>query len=48
MPGFYYLSVLVPGLSALLSTSAVSVVVPKALKKELINIAFLDSLGNYV
>ena len=41
-------SVLVPGLLALLSASAVSLALPKALKKELINVAFLDSLGNHV
>ena len=36
------------GLSALLSASAMSLTLPKALKKELINVAFLDSLSNHV
>ena len=43
-----YLSVLVPGLSAPPSASALSLTLPKVLKKELINIAFLDLLGNHV
>ena len=38
----------VPGLSAPLPASALSVALPKALKKELINVAFLDLLGNHV
>ena len=42
------MSVLVPGLSAPPSASAVSLALPKALKKELINIAFLDSLNNHI
>ena len=41
-------SVLVPGLSAPPSASAVSLALPKVLKKELINIAFLDSLSNHI
>ena len=41
-------SVLMLCLSAPLSASAVSVAVPKALKKKLINITFLNSLGNHV
>ena len=36
------MSVSLPGLSALLFVSVLSVLMPKALKKELINIAFLD------
>ena len=43
-----YMSMLVPGLSAPLSASAVFMALPKALKKELINVTFLDSLGNHV
>ena len=42
------MSVLVPGSSAPPSMSAMSLALPKALKKKLINIAFLDSLSNYV
>ena len=38
----------VPGLLAPPSTSALSLALPKVLKKELINIAFLDSLGNHL
>ena len=37
-----------PSLLPLLSASAVFVAVPKVLKKELINVAFLDSLSNHV
>ena len=44
----YCVSVLMLGSSAPPSTSAVSLALPKALKKKLINVAFLDSLGNYV
>ena len=43
-----YMSMLVPGLSAPLSASAVFMALPKALKKELINVTFLDSLSNHV
>ena len=43
-----FVSVLVPGLSAPPFASAVSLALPKTLKTELINVAFLDSLGNYV
>ena len=42
------MSVLIPDLLAPLSASDISLVLPKALKKELINVAFLDSLGNHV
>ena len=42
------MTVLVPGLSAPPSASAVSLALPKALKNELINVAFLDSVGNHV
>ena len=42
------MSVLVPGWSAPLSASIVSLALPKAFKMELINVAFLDSLGNHV
>ena len=41
-------SVLVPGLSAPPSAFAMSLALSKALKKEPINIAFLDLLGNHV
>ena len=44
----YYVSVLVLGLSAPPSASAVSFALSKALKRELINVAFLDSIGNHV
>ena len=37
-----------PSLSAPPSVSAMSLALPKALKKELINVAFLDSLDNHV
>ena len=43
-----YVSLPMPGLSAFSSASAVFVAVPKALKKELIHLLFLDSLGNHV
>ena len=42
------MSVLMSSLSAPPSASAMSLAWPKALKKELINITFLDSLGNHV
>ena len=41
-------SVLVPGLSASPSASAVSLNLLKVLKKKLINVTFLDSLGNHI
>ena len=42
------MSILVLGLSASPSASAVSWALPKALKKELINVAFLDLFDNYI
>ena len=42
------MSVVVPGLSPPPSVLAVSLALPKALKMELINEIFLDSLGNHV
>ena len=44
----YCIFVPVPSLLTPLSASVVSVTVPKALKKELINVVFLDSLDNHV
>ena len=43
-----FVSVLVPDLLAPLFASDMSLVLLKALKKEIINIGFLDSLGNHV
>ena len=45
---FCYVSMLVPGLSAPLFASAMSLALPKVLKKELINVVFLDLLANHV
>ena len=44
----YCMFVPVPGLSAPPSASVMSVAVLKSLKNELINVAFLDSLGNHI